>query len=233
MFCEIQRLFLCIPKNSLKFTKNSLALGIIVWYNKKVNVLTVNLLTFWHQGLAFAKINGGKMEQEKLKAAQEVIHKLIRTSRLHRCAIERESDALGMHCSGHRILMYISRFDTVPSQKELAEKFKISPAAVANTLKKLERDGYVSRCKCADCRDSRYNEISITDKGRCAVLKSREYFSRVDTAAIDGFSDGELDTLVSMLDRIEENLTKISKDTALPLCKECTDMCSDEKGEQQ
>ena len=140
---------------------------------------------------------------------REIIHKFIQTNRLHRRIIGRYADRIEMNCSAHRMLLYISRDGGLPSQRYLAEKLKISPAAVANTLKKLETDGYVERSKARDGCDSRANEISLTDKGRLAVTESEKYFRYVDAAALKNFSADELDTLCSLLDRIQENLHSI------------------------
>ncbi len=104
------------------------------------------------------------------------------------------------------MLMYLSRCESTPSQKDLALHFDISPAAVACTLKKLEADGYIERGKCSERSDSRYNEIRITERGREATLQSRKYFKKVDTDALKGFSDEELEMFQGFLIRMQENL---------------------------
>lgn len=140
---------------------------------------------------------------------REVVHKFIQTNRLHRRVIERWADNLDIQCACHRMLMHISRVDIIPSQKELAQHFKISPAAVANTLKKLEADGYVERSKSKENKDSRVNEISVTERGKKTAKDSEQFFRFVDSQALDGFTDDEIDTLLSMLDRMQNNLHKI------------------------
>ncbi len=152
-----------------------------------------------------------KDEQVKshLRDDREVIHKFIQTNRLHRRVIERWAARLDLQCACHRMLMHISSVDNIPSQKELAEHFKISPAAVATTLKKLEADGYIERSKSPDVKDSRVNEICVTEQGRRAAEDTEKYFRFVDASALDGFTDGEIDTLLSLLDRMQDNLHKI------------------------
>ena len=141
--------------------------------------------------------------------AREIIHKFIQTNRLHRRIIERYGDRVELNCAAHRMLYFISKDENLPSQRELAERLKISPAAVATTLKKLETDGYVERSRAHDGCDCRAKEIALTDKGRHALTDTEKYFRYVDTAALCGFSDSELDTLCSMLDRIQDNLHSI------------------------
>lgn len=107
------------------------------------------------------------------------------------------------------MLLYLSKQESSPSQKELAERFEISPAAVAVTLKKLESDGYIERGKRTEIADSRYNEIRITEQGRQATIQSRKYFQHVDSEAFKDFSDEELETFTSLLARMQKNLRDI------------------------
>ncbi len=151
-------------------------------------------------------------ENERDASVQKTIFTFIATDKLHRRVIERRAVEIGLHRSQHRMLMHLSRCDSIPSQKELAEHFDISPAAVAGTLKKLEADGYIERGKCSCRKDSRFNEIKITEHGREAVLQSRMYFKHVDELALKDFSDSELELFTSFLCRMQDNL----KDSVTP-----------------
>ena len=140
---------------------------------------------------------------------REILHKFIQTNRLHRRIIERYGNRIELNCSEHRMLFFISKDGSLASQKELAQRLKISPAAVANTIKKLETDGYVERSKARDGCDCRANEITLTNKGSLAVTDSEKYFRYVDTTALAGFSQDELDELCRLLDKIQNNLHSI------------------------
>ncbi len=111
---------------------------------------------------------------------------------------------MGIHHSQHRMLMHLARREQSPSQKELAEHMGISPAAVANTLKKLEKEGYITRA--ATDEDNRRNAIRITDQGLAKVAESREIFDAVDRAMFEGMNEEELLTLSALVHRIDENL---------------------------
>ena len=141
---------------------------------------------------------------------QRTIQAFIKADITHRRAIEQWATDAGMHRSQHRMLMYLTRCEGTPSQKDLAKHFDISPAAVTVTLKKLESDGYIERGKCRECSDSRINEIKITERGREAAMQSRKYFQHVDGEAFKGFSSEELDALTSLLERMQENLKNIA-----------------------
>ena len=146
------------------------------------------------------------LENDRESIVQKAIFTFITTDKMHRKAIEKWATDAGMHRSQHRMLMYLSRCENIPSQKDLALHFDISPAAVAGTLKKLEADGYIERGKCSERADSRYNEIRITDRGREATIQSRKYFRHIDMEAMRDFSDEEIEAFVGFLLRIQENL---------------------------
>lgn len=153
--------------------------------------------------------NKEEITTESEHDAREILHKFIQTNRLHRRVIERYADSLDLHCSEHRMLLMISRSQDDPTQKELAECLKISPAAVANTIKKLESGGYIERSKPKSGGDSRQNIIAITERGTLAVEESEKYFRYVDASALSGFTDAELDTLVALLEKMQNNLNSI------------------------
>ena len=148
---------------------------------------------------------------------QRTIQAFIKADITHRRAIEQWATDAGMHRSQHRMLMYLTRCEGTPSQKDLAKHFDISPAAVTVTLKKLESDGYIERGKCHERSDSRFNEIRITERGRDAALQSRKYFQHVDCEALKDFSEEELALFTSFLERMSQNLKSI---TPLPTAED-------------
>ncbi len=128
---------------------------------------------------------------------------MIRTDRMHKTLIDSRAGALGIHRTHHRILMYLSRHGTLTSQKELAEHLDITPAAVTGALKKLISDGYIERTL---GRDNRYNELKITERGEALVNRTHELFSSTDRSLFEGFSDGELETYVECLEKLQHNI---------------------------
>ena len=142
---------------------------------------------------------------------QSAIHTYISTDIMHRRAIERWATGAGMHRSQHRMLMYLSKCETTPSQKDLAKHFDISPAAVTVTLQKLEGDGYIERGKNVEKTDTRQNEIRITEKGRAEITETGKYFRLLDSQTFDGFESDEIETLISYLERIQKNLSSLEE----------------------
>ena len=144
----------------------------------------------------------------EITSPRQAIHLLIQTNLTHKRIIEKRTSGTDLHRSQHRILMYISKYDNIPSQKEIAEHFEISPAAVAVTLKKLEASGYIERTRGAD-GDTRQNAISITEKGRREITDTREFFDYVDNTMFNNFTEEEFAVLVALLGKANCNLRSI------------------------
>ena len=79
------------------------------------------------------------------------------------------------------------------TQKELAGYLNCSPAAVAVSIKRLERKGLLE--KRVDNTDMRYNKITLTEEGKKRAVAARAGLDRIDRRCFDGFSQDELDTL--------------------------------------
>ncbi len=144
------------------------------------------------------------MEDNKFELYRSTFHKMVRVGILHRTIFERNISDMGIHHSQHHLLMYISKQGEVSSQKILAEKFCVSPAAIARTLKELEAGGYIERSSIEN--DSRFNKIVITDKGKEIVTKSHKMFKETDEKAFEDFSDEDLAIFIEYLDKIQARL---------------------------
>jgi len=145
-------------------------------------------------------------DSERAVQIHQATDLLIRSSRLHHRVIEKCFDNTGLHRSQRRMLMHLSRFETMPSQRRIADDFEISPACVARTLKALANEGYITRA--GDEDDLRRNNVSITEKGLSTVSETRNTFDRLDQAAFEGFSGEELEQLISLLGRVKDNLSR-------------------------
>lgn len=144
----------------------------------------------------------------------DLVPSLLATTWMHRRAIENAVRGLGIHHSQHRMLMHLFSSDTPPSQKELAAQLHISPAAVANAIKKLEIDGYVTRV--ADRADGRRNRVAVTPRGVEILDSTKHLFDRVNRTLKDGLSQEELDTLLRCFARMRSNLSDLVGETPKP-----------------
>ena len=135
------------------------------------------------------------------------IDKMFHTEHMHKSLIESRVKEIGIHRTQHRILMRLARHGKLPSQKELAEKLEVTPAAITIALKKIENNGYITRTL---GKDSRFNEIEITEKGRALVKLTRETFMETDRSLFKGFTEEELKLYISCLDKIQKNIVDFS-----------------------
>lgn len=143
-------------------------------------------------------------EQEQI--SRSVIQKFKYADRLHRSSVDARINALGfnLHRHQHMALMYLAFRGGVGSQKEIADKFGISAAAVANTLKSLEEGGYILR-RC-DRADTRRNTVEVTEKGMQVIERSRSEFQTVDEAMLANLSQTEIAEFSATLEKMIRNL---------------------------
>ena len=145
-----------------------------------------------------------------MENTKQLVHEFIAASRMHHRAIENTVRGMKIHHSGHRLLVHLSRCEVMPSQKEIAARFDISPVAVANSLKKLEKDGYITRT--TDDGDTRCNRIAITEKGKAILEETQTLFEGVDEKMLEGLSSEERTLLISCLSRMKQNLTSLCEE---------------------
>ena len=123
----------------------------------------------------------------------------------HRAAVQNELNAAGLSEVGHPMLLTILESgDDCCAQRDLANMLHISPAAVANSLKSLEKGGYIRREP--GQRDARRNRVILTEKGAQAVAGCRASFQRVSGRMMSGFSSEELAQLAQFQRRMLNNL---------------------------
>ena len=134
----------------------------------------------------------------------------------HRAAIQAELNAAGLGEVGHPMLVSILQSaeegpeGQCQAQRELADLLHVSPAAIANSLKCLERDGYIRREPWQ--KDARRNRVFLTPKGAAAVEGCRDVFRRVSARMMAGFSPEELAQLARFQRRMLNNLNSHEKE---------------------
>ena len=129
----------------------------------------------------------------------------------HRSAVQAELNAAGLQEIGHPLLLCILRsagdrcpHGQVQAQRELARLLDISPAAVATSLKSLEKKGYIHREP--EPGDARRNRVRLTPKGQQAVDDCYACLQRVSRRMYAGFSTQEQTQLHSYYLRALDNL---------------------------
>lgn len=129
----------------------------------------------------------------------------------HRMAVQTELNAAGLGEVNHPMLVSILKStqdgdaeSRCFAQRELAQALHVSPAAVANSLKNLEKSGYIRRQPGE--QDARRNQIFLTQKGVAAVDGCQQVFERVSVRMMDGFTESEKEQLLMFHRRILNNL---------------------------
>lgn len=137
---------------------------------------------------------------------RDAIEALIRAGRQHHRLIEQRVEELGLHRSQHHLLMAVARMGRTASQKAIADRMGITPAAVARTLKTLEAEGLIEK---ADGADGRRNEISVLPAGQRTIEKTHRMFHALDLAVFDGIPDAELAAMTATLRRMLDNIARM------------------------
>ena len=133
--------------------------------------------------------------------------------RKHSNAVDRLLARNGVANIGQPIILTIltqQENGTISSQKELAERLRVTPATVTTSLKSMERDGYIE--KLSKPGDLRCKPIRITEKGRQAARTIDCVFETLDHGMYRGFSEAELKQISGFYKRIIENLECVSSE---------------------
>ncbi len=128
---------------------------------------------------------------------------IIKIAREHRKTVEKRICSLGIHPSQHHFLVHLA-VNGACTQNNIAEAMEVSAAAVAVSVKKLERGGYVE--KRISASDSRSNVIALTAKGEEVVQQSRLMFEEVDEKMFDGLTEEQQNRLHEYMEQIINNL---------------------------
>ena len=140
---------------------------------------------------------------ERKELAHNSIRMFRRVDTMLRRYLDRKVCHTGVYPTQHRLLMELYRNPNC-SQVGLAEKFDVSAAAIAGSLKKLEKGGYIPRL--ADEADNRINQVSVTEKGKEVIHKSFLIFEETDRCFFDGFTDEEMAQFLDFMERAYKNM---------------------------
>lgn len=133
----------------------------------------------------------------------EVMKNFRKAEQSFRRTIDKSVACTGVYRSQHQMLMNLGRNPDC-SQMELAQKLDITPAAVTTTIKKLEKEGYITRLVSEE--DNRVNKLGITKKGQEIITESIRLFDEVEKKALKDFSEEEVECLNNFMKRIRKNL---------------------------
>jgi DNA-binding MarR family transcriptional regulator len=117
----------------------------------------------------------------------------------------------GLNQSQVAALIHLDRVEEI-SQTELAERLGMQKAATGTLLDGLEGKGLVERAR--GRADRRLQLVSITDAGRRIVDEVDQMGEALGTALRQGITREERTQLVSILQRLRQNLREMEKGAA-------------------
>lgn len=117
-----------------------------------------------------------------------------------------------------RMLEFIEKNDGC-TQADVAEEMRVSPASVAQSIKRMEASGFVTRKVC-EC-NLRANSLQITEKGASAARNCRVVFDGLENRMLQGFSNAEKAQVTEFISRLVANLEpdEVGEMNNAELCK--------------
>jgi len=93
------------------------------------------------------------------------------------------------------------------SQIQLAKAIGIEQPSLVRTLDQLEEKGLISRQTCAN--DRRAKRIKLTEKAEPLIAQMEDVISETRGEILSGFSPEEMDALIDMIRRLEQNIIEL------------------------
>ena len=126
-------------------------------------------------------------------------------SRLFRAHLRSEGEMDGVLSQpGARAILSMIAVSEGLCQRELVRATHLRPPTVSVILQKMEEEGMVERR--SDENDRRIIRVYLTDYGRAMDAETIARIQKADALALAGLSEDEQSTLMTLLDRIRENL---------------------------
>jgi len=102
------------------------------------------------------------------------------------------------------LLSFIDKHGGQVCQNTLEDVFKIRRSSLSSAIKSLENEGYIKRIE--SIKDKRIKEIILLDKGKEIATKIKEDIIENEQKLIKGLNEEEIETLFSLLTKVQTNL---------------------------
>ncbi len=103
------------------------------------------------------------------------------------------------------------------TQREIAERLRVTPASVALSTKRLQKAGMLE--KRVDSDNLRCNRLYATEFGEKAAQIHRKCFDEVDEVTFAGFSETDKQQMLAFMERMLHNLSNGEEFELCPLWK--------------
>lgn len=91
-------------------------------------------------------------------------------------------------------------------QKDIEKEFSMNRSTTSEMLKLMDKNGLIQRIPVN--YDARLKKIVLTDLGRECNRKTEEQILKVHNRLVEGLNDEEVQTLLSLCDKMIDNLKK-------------------------
>lgn len=91
-------------------------------------------------------------------------------------------------------------------QKDIEKEFSMNRSTTSEMLKLMDKNGLIQRIPVN--YDARLKKIVLTDLGRECNRKTEEQILKVHNRLVEGLNDEEVETLLSLCDKMIDNLKK-------------------------
>lgn len=143
-------------------------------------------------------------KQGEQKLDDSLNFNLVKVVNKLRCQIGRELKHLDVTSEQWGVLAHLWEQDGL-NQKELADKLLKDQANTTRILDKLVKKGWVQRLDALN--DRRAYLIYLTAEGKHIIEEAYPHIVQVKEKVAKGFTDPEIESLKTMLNRILENLS--------------------------
>ncbi|WLI77230.1 transcriptional regulator SlyA [Kosakonia sp. H02] len=132
---------------------------------------------------------------------------LARLVRVWRALIDHRLKPLELTQTHWVTLHNIHELPPEQSQIQLAKAIGIEQPSLVRTLDQLEEKGLISRQTCAN--DRRAKRIKLTEKAAPIIEEMETVIRKTRSEILAGISAQELDMLIKMIARLEQNITEL------------------------
>jgi DNA-binding MarR family transcriptional regulator len=138
-------------------------------------------------------------------------YQLNRVANRYNTLIESRLREIGIDVPSWRVLMILGEAQPL-SIGRIADKAVINLSTMMRIIQRMRRDGLVVSARNPD--DGRVTDVSLTPSGRDRLAEARETTAPVYKELIADFSGGDFDTLIELLVRLNDNLTRMAPATS-------------------
>ncbi|MNQ16009.1 Transcriptional regulator SlyA [compost metagenome] len=129
---------------------------------------------------------------------------LAQMSRAWRAELDRRLLGMGLSQARWLVLLHLSRFEELPTQRELAKSVGVEGPTLARLLDSLEAQGLIQRMAVAE--DRRAKKIALCPPARPLIEKIENISSQLRQELFAGIDDEELRRCQQVHARILANL---------------------------